>query len=57
MGKKLLEDCKKCKLHDGMEGTFVKCGRVKQFTVMVPTAGEDSDRHVLDCEQDGLLGL
>jgi hypothetical protein len=34
---KHLDDCKKCKNHKGMIGSFVKCGYNKEFTAMCPS--------------------
>jgi len=53
---KQLGECKKCKLHNGMEGTFVMCGRTKQFTVMVRSEvshdipGIDNGTIVIECD-------
>ncbi len=46
MAVKTLEDCQsnKCKVYRGMEGTFVRCGRIKQFTVMVPSMPSNDNK-------------
>jgi hypothetical protein len=52
---KYLDDCKKCEDHKGMDGTFVRCGMLKEFTTMSPSMpancinGFKNGDPVIDC--------
>ena len=52
---KKLTDCNQCQDHRGMEGTFVRCGRLKEYTTMAPSMpandikGFTNGELVIDC--------
>jgi len=45
------DECEKCKLFRGTEDRFVKCGRVKEFTVMVPIVVTELGTTSVACER------